>query len=123
MSGCHADEVRAEAFAYYPQLDRLAAYCNENYTEDISLVRAAEIAALERTYFCTFFHNKVGVCFICWLGLLRVAKAKEKIRHSNGSLTSIAHDVGFGSIGTFQRTFKRSTGMTASAYRKQVRPC
>ena len=123
MSDCRSDGVRDAAFAYYPQLRRLAEFCNEHYDEDICLQRAASITRLERTYFCTFFHEKVGVCFNCWLGLLRIDHAKKRIRKDNSAISDIAHDVGFNSLSTFERTFKRLTGMTASQYKKQIRPC
>ncbi len=123
MSDCRTNEVRDAAFAYYPRLERLAAFCKEHCHEDICLQRAANIAGLERTYFCTFFHQKVGVCFNCWLALLRIDDAKGRIRADNHSISSIAHEVGFNSLATFQRTFKRCTGKTASQYKNQVRPC
>jgi AraC-like DNA-binding protein len=123
LSDCRSIEVRDAAFAYYPQLGRLAAFCKEHYHEDISLQQAANIVGLERTYFCNFFHQKVGVCFHCWLALLRIDDAKGRIRADNRSISSIAYAVGFNSLVTFERTFKRCTGITASQYKNQVRPC
>ena len=123
LTDCRPNEVREAAFAYYPRLRRLAAFCREHYHQDICLQRAANIVGLERTYFCTFFHQKVGVCFNCWLGILRIDGAKRRIRADNRSISSIAHEVGFNSLATFERTFKRLTGMTASQYKKQTRPC
>ena len=123
LSDCRSNEVWDAAFAYYPRLGRLATFCKEHYHEDICLQRAANIVGLERTYFCTFFHQKVGVSFNCWLALLRIDDAKGRIRADNRSISSIAHEVGFNSLATFERTFKRCTGITASQYKNQVRPC
>jgi len=104
-------------------LGRLAAFCQVHYDEQISLQRAANIVGLERTYFCTFFHQKVGVSFNSWLATLRIDAAKRRIRADHRSISCIAHDVGFNSLATFERTFKRCTGITASQYKNQVRPC
>ncbi len=123
MGDCRPNDIRDAAFAYYPHLGRLAAYCKEHYDEDICLQRAANIVGLERTYFCTFFHQKVGVCFSCWLAVLRIDNAKGRIRANNRSISNIAHEVGFNSLATFRRTFKSCTGKTASQYKNQVRPC
>ena len=123
MSDCRPNDVRDAAFAYYPHLGRLAAYCKAHYHEDICLQQAANIVGLERTYFCTFFHQKVGVHFSCWLAILRIDDAKGRIRTDNRSISSIAYEVGFNSLATFERTFKRCTGITASQYKNQVRPC
>ena len=123
MSDFRSNEVRDAAFAYYPRLGHLAAFCKEHHREDICLQQAADIVGLERTYFCTFFHQKVGVCFNCWLAILRIDDAKRRIRADNSSISSIAYDVGFNSLATFERTFKRCTGVTASQYKNWVRPC
>ena len=123
LSDCRPNEIRNAAFAYYPHLGRLAAYCKEHYDEDICLQRAANIVGLERTYFCTFFHEKVGVHFNWWLANLRIDDAKRRIKANNRSISSIAFEVGFNSLATFERTFKRCTGTTASQYKNQVRPC
>ncbi len=123
MSDCRSNEVRDAAFAYYPRLGRLATFCEEHHREDICLQQAADIVGLERTYFCTFFHQKVGVCFTDWLAAIRIDDAKRRIRANNHSISRIAHEVGFNSLTTFERTFKRCTGITASEYKSQVRPC
>lgn len=123
MGACGVNLVRKDAFSYYPQLDRVQTFCNENYHETISLKDVAGIAGLERTYFSTFFRTKVGVCFSCWLGLLRVDAAKRKIELNNRAMSQVAFDVGYSSLGTFERSFKRHTGMTPSQYKNLVRPC
>ena len=123
MSDCRPNEVRDAAFAYYPQLGRLAAFCEKHHHEDICLQQAANIVGFERTYFCTFFHQKVGVHFNCWLAIQRIDDAQRRIRANNRSISNIAHEVGFNSLATFERTFKRCTGITASQYKNQVRPC
>jgi AraC-like DNA-binding protein len=123
LSACRLHKVRENAFAYYPNLGRLAEYCKAHFQEDIGLQKAADIVNLERTYFCAYFHDKVGVCFSCWLAILRIESAKEHLQASNYPISTVADKVGLRTISTFERTFKRCTGMTASQYRKQVRPC
>ena len=122
LSDYRLNEVRDAAFAYYPRLGRLARYCKAHYREHICLQRAADVAGLERTYFCKFFHQKVGVSFSYWLAMLRIDDAKKRIRTDNRPISSIALEVGFNSLATFERTFKRCTGLTPSQYRNQVRP-
>jgi len=97
-------------------------FCHENFHQDISLQCAADICWFERTYFCTYFHLKVGVCFKYWLGLLRVTHAKQLIKTNNQAITNIAYDAGFNSLSSFERTFKRSTGMTPMEYKQLMKP-
>ena len=122
MSNCSYEAVNEASFSYYPQLEQLHEFCQEQFRQNISLQRAADICGFERTYFCTYFHLKVVVCFKCWLGLLRVAHAKQLIKANNQAITSIAYEAGFGSLANFERTFKRSTGMTPIEYKQLMKP-
>jgi AraC-like DNA-binding protein len=122
MSICSSNAVNDEAFSYYPKLEKLHKFCQEHFQQDINLQNAANICGFERTYFCTYFHLKVGVCFKCWLGLLRVTYAKQLIKTNNQAITNIAYDAGFSSLSNFERTFKRSTGMTPIEYKQLMKP-
>ena len=123
MSACEEELVRSTAFSYYPQLGRVLNYCAGNYQRGITLEKAADVAGLERTYFSTFFRSKVGVCFSCWFGLYRIDVAKEMMQERDYTIAQVAHKVGYRTLGTFERAFKRHTGMTPSQYKDHVRPC
>lgn len=106
------------AFFYYRRLARVRNFIRENYSQEITLAKAAQAAAMETTYFATFFREKVGVSFFDWLRRVRIEKAADLLRKGELSVSEIAFEVGFGSIRTFERVFKASTGMTPSAARK-----
>jgi len=110
------------AFEYYPRLERVRDYVDENLTEGITLEQAAGVAAMEKTYFSSFFHQKVGVTFSAWLQYLRVAKALEMIRKKDHSIAEVAFAVGFNELSTFQKAFKRWTSLTPRDYKKLARP-
>ena len=122
MVPCSPEKIDERAFAYYRRLRRLNTYCRRHYPEPITLQRAAEIAALERTYFSTYFHEKVGVCFSSWLSILRVREAKRLLSRCDRSISGVAIDVGFRNLTTFERAFKRWTGNTPSEFRRRHRP-
>ncbi len=109
------------AFLYYRRLARVRNFVEENYSQEITLAKAAQAAAMETTYFATFFREKVGLSFFDWLRRIRIEKATELLRKGELSVSEIAFDVGFGSIRTFERVFKSSTGMTPSAARRAAR--
>lgn len=44
------------------------------------------------------------------------------LRDTERTITEICFDVGFGSVGTFSRTFKSIVGQAPSAYRAQNKP-
>ena len=109
-------------FDYYERLKRLRRYVEQNYTEEISLKTAARIAALEETYFSTYFRKKVGVPFSLWLQEYRVLRAIELLHKKNYTITELAYRVGFADLRTFERAFKRAKNMTPVQFKRTVRP-
>ncbi|HSR70102.1 MAG TPA: AraC family transcriptional regulator [Acidobacteriota bacterium] len=114
--------VEPEAFHYYRRLGRVQDFVLEHYTEPIPLKRAAQVAGMEETYFSDFFSRKVGVPFTRWLSEVRIGRAIELIQGGNHSITFVAHEVGFSNLRTFERAFRKRTGMTPAHYRRLVRP-
>ncbi len=114
--------ANGKAFDYYPRLKRLHQYVDQSYSEPISLKRAAGIAALESSYFSTYFRAKVGITFTEWLRQVRTEKAMELMKAGDFSITEVAYEVGFGDLRTFERAFKQHTRMTPMEFKKSVAP-
>jgi transcriptional regulator GlxA family with amidase domain len=110
------------AFNYYPPLRRVREYVEKNSCDTISLADAARVAAMETSYFSTFFHSKVGIPFSDWLRRIRVARAIAMIEQENHSICEVAFAVGFNDLRTFGRAFKRYTNKTPMTYKKACRP-
>jgi transcriptional regulator GlxA family with amidase domain len=114
--------VNEAAFAYYPRLGRVKRFVECHLSDPISLRDAAGIADYERTYFCSWFHRRAGVRFKEWLTLERLKRAAELMRTQDQPIWEIAHCVGFRSLRTFERAFKRRTLISPRAFKTQVRP-
>ena len=114
--------VNYHSFEYYARLTRVKKHVEQNYAEVISLEKAAEIAATEKTYFSTFFREKVGITFTEWLRQFRVTKAIEIIKTRNESICDIAFEVGFQDLRTFERAFKKYTNLTAREFKQSILP-
>jgi len=110
------------AFTYYPPLRRVKEYIEKNWAEPITLSDAARVAAMEASYFSTFFHSKIGIPFSDWLRRIRVAKAIEMIQEEDRSICDVAFAVGFNDLRTFGRAFKRYTQSTPMNFKKACRP-
>ena len=108
--------TNGEVFDNYPRLNRLREYIEQSYSEPISLGKAAGIAALEKSYFSSYFHAKVGITFTDWLRQVRVEKAMELMKASDFSITEVAYEVGFGDLRTFGRAFKKHTLKTPTDF-------
>jgi len=116
------NECCEAAFEYYPRLKRVQNYVMANFEETIPLAKAAEIAAMEKTYFSFFFHDKVGVTFRDWLQYLRITRALEMMAEQDHSITEVAFAVGFNELSTFQKAFKRWTSLTPRDFKRLARP-
>ena len=111
------------AFAYYRRLERLKRHVETHLSESVSLADAARVAGLERKYFSTFFRGKVGVTFTSWLSSVRLDAAEQLLSTRNHAISSVADQVGFGDLRTFERAFKRAHGSTPSQFKNSARPC
>ena len=92
-------------------------YCRKHYREEISLEVLERELYINRYYISHIFTNYLQVGFNEYINSLRIFEACRKLRHETTGITEIAEQVGFGSLRTFNRTFKQRTGMTPSEYR------
>ncbi len=109
-------------FNYYRRLNRIEEYVHQHLSDYISLQQAAQIANLEEKYFSAWFHKKTGICFSQWIAQKRIEKASELIGLYNISITETSFKVGFSSLRTFERTFKKYMGITPREFKQSVKP-
>jgi two-component system response regulator YesN len=114
------NQIRKGAFQYYARLERIKQHIEQNLSDHMSLEEAARIAGMERKYFSAFFHQKVGVCFRHWLMWVRINEAKRRMEARNHSITQIAFTTGFEDLRTFERAFKKCTGITPRDFKRSV---
>jgi two-component system response regulator YesN len=100
-------------FFFCPRLAKIKRHVDQHYDEPFTLAQAAEIAALEKTYFGKVFREKVGVSFVDWLARERVKRALLMLMNHDHRIADLAFTVGFGDLRTFERAFKKFTGVTA----------
>lgn len=63
--------------------------------------------------------------FAAYVNARRIEAAKLRLRdaaHAQASVSTIAFDLGFGSLGPFNRAFKDATGVTPTEWRRQGSP-
>jgi AraC-like DNA-binding protein len=100
------------------RLERIFTFIHDNYANmNIALEKAAEAAALSKFHFARFFKTETGQTFHAYLVKVRISRAIECLLQSDSPVTDIAYTSGFSSVKTFNRLFKRYTGVTPSAYR------
>ncbi|MCD7817775.1 MAG: helix-turn-helix transcriptional regulator, partial [Lachnospiraceae bacterium] len=93
-------------------------YLADNY-RTATLESAAEQFHLSKNYISHIIHDISGETFISALNRIRTEKVKEYLLETNLTLDDIAELTGFSDSSYLWRIFKKLTGMSPSAYRKE----
>jgi len=82
------------------------------------LQRLARHSAMSRTAFAASFKSLIGESPMSYLTRVRMTKAAVLLTSAQTAVTDIAHRVGYDSVASFNRAFKRASGKSPLAYRK-----
>ncbi|MDE7193277.1 MAG: AraC family transcriptional regulator [Oscillospiraceae bacterium] len=93
-------------------------YMNDNFSENITVERLAEIAHLSKSYFMRRFKETSGGSAIEYLSQIRLKKACELLCATDKTAAEIAFECGFKNISNFNRQFRRIVGCTPKEYRR-----
>jgi AraC-like DNA-binding protein len=95
-------------------------YTMDNYAEAINLKTVASIAHLTPQAFCRYFKKHTRKTYITFLNEIRINAASKKLITGNyDSIATLAYEAGFSSIVSFNRVFKKNTGMSPRQYQKE----
>ncbi len=92
-------------------------YIDENYAENLHLDDLCRVSMVSKTYFCYLFKLMTKQTYSEYLQNVRMQHAMEKLEQTDESITQICFDVGFNDSTHFSRTFKKTLGVSARAYR------
>lgn len=98
------------------RLTKVLQFLNTNYQRKIELESVADIANLHPAAFCRFFKEKTGKSLSEYVSDLRIGYACRLIIEGKLSVSQISYESGFNNLSNFNRTFKRHTKMTPTAY-------
>lgn len=100
-------------------IDVILNYIDHNYSETITLDNISPIFGYNSSYLGKIFAEKTGMSFHTYLDNVRIEKAKELLLGSKLQVYRIAKQIGYGNVDYFHIKFKKSTGLSPAAYRKQ----
>ena len=92
------------------------------YAEPLDVSAVAAVAHVSPAHFSRSFRAVFGETPHRYLQRRRVERAMFLLRETERSITDICLDVGFGSLGTFSRTFRDIVGEPPTAYRRAHGP-
>lgn len=95
-------------------------WLNSNYHKPISARECAAAIPVSSAYLSRLFKKETGRTVTEHLQKLRIEKARQLLEEDCYSIPGIAFKCGFGSTEHFYRTFRKHTGLTPAAYRRNV---
>lgn len=98
-------------------VDQTVDYIHQNYMNDISLDKCAELVGTNSYTLSRLFKQTTGVNFIDYVTNIRIEKAKELLLQPNKRIHEIAAEVGYQQR-YFNRIFKKHVGVTPGQYRE-----
>lgn len=101
-------------------INRIFQYIMDNFTEDISLDRVAEVANMNRCALCKYIKRKTKKTFTKVLNEIRIGYACKLIQDENINISDAAFMSGYSSISHFNKQFKLIKGVNPSSYRDEL---
>lgn len=109
-----------ESYSKSYAVKRIINYLMENYCHKISLDQIAHNMYLSPVYISKIFKEETGESPINYLIKIRLEKAKEILEErSDGSIKSIANEIGYDDVYHFSKLFKKYYGISPQHYRKK----
>lgn len=92
---------------------------DRRFAEHLDVADLAAVALLSESQFRRRFRAVFGETPHDYLYRRRIERAKWLLRTTDLPVTEICHLVGYGSLGTFTRTFRRITSETPTDHRRR----
>ena len=100
-------------------IHRIMNYINENYSDAcLGLGMIATNFNISEGYVSSLFKEQAGINFTEYVETQRIDKACELLQTTEISINDISEQVGYNSVQSFRRAFKRIHGFSPSELRK-----
>lgn len=100
-------------------IQRALSYMNQHFDASITRSSIARLTGFNPSYFSSLFRKETGWSFADYLNRIRIDEAKLRLLSTNESLQEIAYKTGFADGSYLGKMFKKTVGITASAFRQK----
>lgn len=112
----HFRYIDASSFSRLSQ--KIIAYLEKHFAEDVSLDELAEKLDYNKSYLCIAFKKDTHMTILDCLNTIRIRRAAELIVYSDYCLHQVAELCGFASVSHFNRVFQKYVGITPGQCRR-----
>ena len=101
-------------------IDEIKAYLESHYMDSsMGLAQAGTVFRVSEGYLSSVFKEQAGINFADYLEKIRMKKAMELLKDENNTVNEVAEAVGYNSVQSFRRAFKRATGISPKEARNK----
>lgn len=101
-------------------ITRARSHIRDHFCDELSLETVAKVANMSAGYFSKQFKESTGLCFVEYVGRVRVEEALHLLRDPYQRISEIAFQVGFQSLSQFNRNFKVIEGKAPTEFRAEL---
>jgi AraC-like DNA-binding protein len=106
---------------HFQELQRVIAFLERSFVDQVSVSRLAEIAGISVTHFNRRFRQLLRLSPMEYVQSLRIHESKRLLATTNLNIGQIAVAAGFYDQSYFTKRFQKATGMTPLTYRRNFR--
>ncbi len=99
------------------RIEKIMAYVNNNFNQNITLNDAAKIAGMTEVSLSRFFKLRTGKTFVDTLNEVRLGHASRMLIDTTDSINEVAYKCGFNNMSNFNRIFKKKKDSTPKEFR------
>jgi AraC-like DNA-binding protein len=115
------ERTSASDQALRSKIEAVARYIQENYQDcNLCLAKLCDVFQMNQSYLSRTFKNIFGIGILDFIHKQRLIHVKQQLQEPDSNIDTIWHSVGYTNRRTFNRTFRRLEGMSASEYRKKL---
>ncbi len=103
------------------RLDEILSRMNNVRKKELDLDEYAKMCHLSKSQFIRAFKEYTGKTPIRYKNNILIEKAKERLTHTDMSISEISSYLGFENIYYFSTMFKKAIGISPAEYRKQYK--
>ncbi len=100
------------------KIESICVFIKDNYMQDLHRDNLAAAVGLNSDTFSRLFNQHTGRTLVDYINELRINEAKRRLHETGDMITRICIDTGFENIRTFNRVFKKVTGLTPGEFRE-----
>jgi AraC-like DNA-binding protein len=101
-----------------PIVVRICDFISSNFREDIDSTDIAHAADVHPKYAMNVFKKSTGMTLNDYVNLMRLSYAQALLMKDEANVLQAAMDSGFGSLSAFNKSFRKTAGMSPSDFRK-----